>query len=447
MITDKQGNNLPGATPEAAALFDQALESFNLYRGDPIAPLDRATEIAPGFRMARIMKAHLLALATEPDASRDARSIIKDIKILRLSEREASHVAAIERVLDGNWTAAAITLDRHNIAYPRDLLALQCGHLADFYRANARNLRDRITRILPKWSVDIPGYSILLGMYSFGLEETGDYARAEETGRRAVELQALDCWAHHAVAHVMEMQGRAEDGIGWMISREPHWSGDDNFFQRHNWWHLGLFYMDLGQTDKTLALYDTRIRQNNSTVALDLIDASAMLWRLHLAGVDVGNRWREIATAWEQHANGSAYPFNDWHIAMSYLGDERNGQLNKILAALRSIGNEPSETAEWTRRHALPLIEGFIDFWRGDYAAAAEKLYGARHIVNSFGGSHAQRDIIDLTLIESAIRGKLNDLAEALANERSALNPCSGFNRNLLSRGHALQSLNRRKAA
>src|SRR3546814_11029596 len=73
-------------------------------------------------------------------------------------------------------------------------------------------------------------------MHAFGLEETGDYARAEAAGRRALDIQPLDCWAHHAVAHVMEMQGRAEDGIGWMLAREPHWSGADNLFRVPNWW-------------------------------------------------------------------------------------------------------------------------------------------------------------------------------------------------------------------
>jgi tetratricopeptide (TPR) repeat protein len=447
MITDKQGNKLHGATTETAELFDQAVETFSLYRGDPIAPLDKAIEVAPKFAMAQVMKAHLLALATEPEATRNADAIIKNLKTMRLTEREASHVAALERVLDGNWTDAAVALDRHNISYPQDLLAIQSGHLIDFYRANGRNLRDRLARVLPKWSTDLPGYSILLGMYAFGLEENGDYTRAEETGRRAVELQPLDCWAHHAVTHVMEMQGRAEDGIGWMITREPYWAQDDNFFKVHNWWHRCLFHLDLGQIDQVLALYDTRVREGRSTVALNLIDASALLWRLHLAGIDVGDRWQEIATSWEQHTKSSDYPFNDWHAAMSCLGAGRDSDLDNILVALQKTRSGKTEAAEWTQRNGLPLIEGFIAFWRGNYSSAAERLYSARYIANSFGGSHAQRDIIDMTLSEAAIRGGLGDLAEALANERLALKSHSDINRSLLSRSQNSSASNARMAA
>ena len=256
MITDRQGHALSGASSAAAVVYEQAATAFHLYRGDPMGLLEQAIAEAPHFAMAHILKAHLLALATEPGCTVMARELLQTVRALPLNEREASHVAVIERVLRGEWTEAAHAMDRHNVQHPYDIVALQAGHLIDFYRASARNLRDRIARVLPHWSSDMPGHSIVLGMYAFGLEECGDYARAEATGREALDAQPLDCWAHHAVAHVMEMQGRPQDGIGWMRAREPHWSGDDNFFKVHNAWHGALCHLDLGQHDAVLALYD-----------------------------------------------------------------------------------------------------------------------------------------------------------------------------------------------
>lgn len=445
VITDKQGNVLSGSTIAAAEIYGEAVEAFNIYRGDPVGMLDRAIEAAPEFAMAHVLKAHLFGLATEPDATKEAKAIVANVKTLPLSDREASHVAALDLLLAGQWTEAAEALDRHNAIYPHDIVALQSGHLMDFYRASARNLRDRIARVLPKWSADMPGYSILLGMQSFGLEESGDYGRAEEAGRRAVDLQPLDCWAHHAVAHVMEMQGRAEDGIGWMIAREPHWSGDDNFFKVHNWWHRSLYHLDLGQVDEVFALYDGPIRQDRSTVALDMIDASALLWRLHVSGHDVGDRWNELAATWDSHADGRTYPFNDWHAVMAYLGAGRHSEVDRIADAYRRNA-DASDVAEWGRRTAVPLVEGFAAFWRGDYQTAADRLHGARFIANSFGGSHAQRDIIDWTLTEAAVRGGLAGLAEALANERLALKPHSPVNKNFLTRAGASASPGRKAA-
>jgi hypothetical protein len=360
------------------------------------------------------------------------------VRALPLDEREASQLAALDALNDGNWVAAANALDFHNMRHPRDLVALQVGHLMDFYRGSARELRDRIARALPHWSDAVPGLHTVLGMYSFGLEETGDYARAEEVGRRAIDLEPLDSWAHHAVAHVMEMQGRAEDGIGWMIAREPHWSGDDNFFKVHNWWHRALYHLDLGQAHEVLALYDGPIRGGRSRVALDLVDASALLWRLSLCGHGVGARWTELADCWDDHADGRLYPFNDLHAVMAYLGAGRDEAVDRVVAALGESARGAADTARWARAVGLPLVTGFVAFWRGDYRQAVDVLHPVRLIANQFGGSHAQRDVIDWTLTEGAIRANLPDVAAALAQERAALKPHSPINREFLRRAGRL---------
>jgi len=434
MLKDIHNNTVSGASAEAVALFDEAIAAFNIYRGNPLALLDQGIEAAPDFAMAYIAKAHMFASASEPGALQQAAELIGSAWQLKLNDRERSHVSALAHLFEGEWTQAALALDRHSIRWPHDLLVLQCGHLIDFFRGNARNLRDRIARALPAWSTDMPGYPILLGMHAFGLEECGDYAQAEEQGRRAVELQPLDCWAHHAVTHVMEMRGRAEDGIGWMIAREPYWSGDDNGFKVHNWWHRALFHLNLDQKDEALALYDGPVREDRSTLALDMVDASSLLWRLHLADIDVGCRWQELAATWDRHADGTTYPFNDWHAAMAYLGAGRDQDLDQLISALRNTAASDSETGRWALQVGLPLIEGLVAFWRGDFTTATERLYPARFIANAFGGSHAQRDIIDLTLTEAALRGGLDDLARALVNERRILKPYGRINAGMQSR-------------
>ena len=231
----------------------------------------------------------------------------------------------------------------------------------------------------------------------------------------------------------MEMQGRAQDGIGWMVAREPHWAGDACFFKVHNWWHRALCHLDLGQVDQVLALYDGPIRKDRSAVALDMVDASALLWRLHLASHDVGDRWTELAAAWDAHADGSTYPFNDWHAVMAYLGAGRQKDVARLAKAYQEKEWAMTETAGWGRATARPLIEGFSAFWHGDYRTAVELLHPARFIVNGFGGSHAQRDVIDWTLTEAALRGGLRDVAESLAHERLALKPHSPINRAFLA--------------
>ena len=437
MPTDKQGNPLNGATADAADLFAGALDDFNRYAGDPLGKLDEAIAAAPDFAMAHLLKGHIYATATEPAACKAAAGILAEVRKLPLSDREQSHAEALVHVIDGNWTKAALTLDHHSMTWPHDMAALQIGHLIDFFRANARDLRDRIARTLPRWSEDRPGYSVLLGMHAFGLEEACDYAAAEATGREALDRQPLDGWAHHAVAHVMEMQGRPEDGLGWMETREPHWAGDGAYFQVHNWWHKALYHLELLQVEDALALYDDRVRALGGNLSVNLVDASALLWRIRLEGHDTGDRWASLSEAWTPLADGKLYPFNDLHAAMAFLAAGRRGDTERIVAAYRADGRD-SEVASWCRQTGLPLIEGFIAFHDGDYETAVEKLHGARFIANSFGGSHAQRDVIDWTLVEAAIRSGKRDAAEALAGERLALKPHSPVNRSFLRRSSEL---------
>lgn len=437
MIRDQHENTLVGANAEAARLFDQAMESFSLYRGDPAALATQAIEAAPQFAMARVFMAWLGLIATEPGAATQARALIAELEPHPRDERLDAHLKSLRLVAAGQWTAAAQLFERYSSAYPRDFLALQVGHLLDFLRADARSLRDRLARALPHWSPDMPGYAQLLGMYAFGLEETGDYARAESYGRQAVALQSFDAWGHHAVAHVMEMQGRAEDGIGWMIARESWWGATDNFFKVHNWWHRALFHLDLGQHEEALAIYDGPVREARSTVAYDMIDASAMLWRLQLLGVEVGERWQELAQAWDVHADGRTYAFNDWHAVMAWLGAGRERDVERLAQGWRETRAAGTENDRWSVEIGLPLVDGFTAFWRRDYATAIDRLHGVRHFAFAFGGSNAQRDIIDWTLTESAIRNGDFALSQALAQERVALKPHSATGRGMLARAAA----------
>jgi hypothetical protein len=438
MLTDRQGNHVSGATDEAVRHYDAALRAFNVYQGDPIGELDAAISAAPAFTAACLLKAWILALTTEPACVADAARLAMQARALPMNDRERSQLAILDEVIAGNWNRAASAMDLHNMRYPHDLAALQCGHLMDFFRGSARDLRDRVARALPAWSKDLPGFHAVLGFYAFGLEESGEYGRAEETGRRAIEIEPLDCWAHHAVAHVMEMEGRALDGIGWMVAREPYWANDTNFFKVHNWWHRALCHLDLGQMDDVWRLYDGPIRGAKSAVAMDLVDASALLWRISLSGRDVGTRWTELADAWDTHADGRLYPFNDLHAVMSYLGAGRDEAITRVTQAQLAAAAESTETARWIRDIGRPLIDGFTAFARGDYRSAVETLHPVRYVANAFGGSHAQRDVIDWTLTEAAVRSGQRDVALALSNERLALKPHSPVNRDFVTRAAAL---------
>jgi Tfp pilus assembly protein PilF len=419
---DVRGLEMSGCDTVSVAHYETALWRFQCSAGDPLAATDLALSERPDFAMAHVLRAYLHLCATEKAAVEPARQSLAKAMTLDVNEREKAHIGAATALADGNWDIARARLQRILDEHPRDVLALQVAHLFDFYCGDARNLRDRPARVLPEWRHDMAGYSAVLAMHSFGLEENNDFARAEDTGRAAIEIEPRDCWAHHAVAHVMEMQGRRRDGIAWMRAREKQWS-EDSTFAGHNWWHLALYHLDLEETPAVLSIYDEKIRAGKSAVALDMIDASAMLWRLNLRGVDVGDRWQEIADAWTPMLEDGFYAFNDAHAMMAMIGAGRWREADRILAAMQKAQDGAGSNRAMTREVGLPLARALHAFGRSAYEAAVDNLSSVRPIAYRFGGSNAQRDIVDLTLLEAARRSNKHCLVRALANERLALKP------------------------
>ncbi|MGE3305526.1 MAG: tetratricopeptide repeat protein [Rhizobiaceae bacterium] len=428
-MKDSLGFDLTGATADALGHYERAQSELSRFVGDPVASADAAIAVAPDFVMAHAFKGWLFALATEKEATAAAKEFHAAAVKLGGNARERAHVAALGALVDGHWHAASQALEDLTIEYPNDLLALQSGHQIDFFTGNARMLRDRIARALPAWEQAMPGYHSVLGMQAFGLEETGDYGKAEAAGKRAIELEPRDGWAQHAVAHVMEMMSRQRDGIAWMRANPDAWT-KESFFQVHNWWHLSLYHYDLGEIDEVLKLYDGPIYGAKSPLALNMVDAAALLWRLMLGGHDVGDRWQGIADNWAPKATSANYAFNDAHAMMSFIGAGRTGLADDLIAAQREALAEGGDNAAFTRDVGLPVVLGLKAFGDGDYAQAVQLLRPVRAVAHRFGGSHAQRDVIDLTLMEAALRGGDAALSAALASERFELrqqSPLSGI--------------------
>lgn len=423
-VRDAFGLTLSGATEAGFSPYGRAVRELQCFIGDPVATIDSAIAEDPGFVMAHVFKGYLFALATEPEATAVARACHEAALPLAATAREQAHVAALGHLAAGRWHDASRLLEDVAIDFPLDAVALQAGHQIDFFTGNARMLRDRIGRALPSWRSGMPGYHAILGMQAFGLEEMGDYARAESFGRSAIEIEPRDGWAQHAVAHVMEMQSRQKDGIAWMRANPNAWA-KDSFLKVHNWWHLALFHYDLGETEEVLALYDGPIYGARSMLALNMVDASAILWRLHLGGVDVGDRWAALAANWAPKAAAGNYAFNDAHAMMAFVGAGLEAPATTLLEAQREAMRGNDDNVAFTRDVGHPLTLAIKAFGEAKYAEAVRLIRPIRSIAHRFGGSHAQRDVIDLTLIEAALRAGDGALARALTAERSLARPDS----------------------
>lgn len=417
-MKDSAGYEVSGTDTPSLAALEQALNEFRCYVGDPVATVERALADSPELIMGHVLKAYLHLMGTEPGGLSVARSAHQAASTLPANDREKRHLQAIGHLTEGRWRAAGRALEDLSVEYPRDALALQAGHQIDFFTGDSRMLRDRIARVLPAWGRGVTGFHAVLGMHAFGLEETGDYLRAEAQGRLSVELQPRDGWGQHAVAHVMEMQGRRRDGIAWMRANSDAWARE-SFFAVHNWWHLALFHLGLDEVGEVLALFDGPIYGKASNVVLDMVDATALLWRLHLQGVETGDRWNVVAQNWEPVANAGNYAFNDMHAMMAFVGAGRSKAADAVLEAQRVAMNADNDNAQFTREVGHAAARAIKAFGDGDYAETVRLLRPVRSYAHRFGGSHAQREVIDLTLMEAASRAGHDRLAAALEAERA----------------------------
>lgn len=438
MLKDRYGNLMSTSSQSAVEKFNHACELMRLYRGDPIAALDSVLEDDPDCAMAWTARAGVLVQQEDKVYAQEAGRSIRAGAAAKGNERERAHLAAAQLWLDGRIHDATVAFARIAQDHPRDLVAIQAAHLGCFYTGRQSELRDWPLQALRASRKDDDGYHAVLGMAAFGCEECGDYSRADALGREAVALDARDAWAVHAVAHVNEMRGDVKIGIPWLRDNADSWAPDCGF-AFHNWWHLALLQLDAGDIAEVLKLYDTKVRRDDpAALLLEWIDASALLWRLKLEGVDVGTRWDSLAKSWERAAEDGYYAFNDLHAVMAFLGAGRSNDVARTLAAMKRVAAENSDNGYMTRAVGLPLAEAFVAFAAGRYAETVEKIGAVCGIAQRFGGSHAQRDILTLTMLHAALRAGMKPVAEALAAERLAHKPESPWARALSQRAHAI---------
>jgi tetratricopeptide (TPR) repeat protein len=397
---DFRGCDISGATSAALEAFERALAAFQSWRSDAERHLALALENAPTFVMAHVLQAYLLLCSRDPARVRAARPVLARAARLPANARERRHLAAIAAALADGYERAKALLGELLRVEPRDALALQVAHAFDYVTGDLARLGDRVQAVLPAWSSDLPGYHAVLAMHAFGLEESGDYERAGEFALQALALNPFDARAHHVLAHVFEMTERAGAGIHWMQQRIGYWAAD-TVVATHCWWHLALFHLAEGRVDRALSLYDQRVRAGHSPEVADMIDAVALLWRIELHDGNPGARWEELASAWAPHVTDGFCTFNDLHAMLAFIGARDWNLARRLERELAHRQSKRTRHGETTRRVGLPACRALIAFGRGDYRRAISLLASLPALSHRIGGSHAQRDVLHLTLLRA----------------------------------------------
>lgn len=401
MQRDPRGLTITTESRTAARHLDAAVTAFLAQRTDVGSLLSRALLADPS-----LVAGHCLLGFTKLLAARRplAEAAGADLAAARRGLAERGGTRRERTLIDAlaawqehgdMWRAAGI-LDAWLLSQPLDLLALRLSHAIRFMLGDAPGMRVTLDAALPAWGRGVPGRGFALGCYAFALEETGDLAAAEHVGRGAVEIEPADVWGAHAVAHVLEERGHAEEGLAWLSTVEPRLAGV-GCFRRHLFWHRALFHLRLHETDEALALYDLRVRDEPSEDVRDVMNAASLLWRLQERGVSVGaRRWEELADLARSRVGDHAWAFADLHYVLCLAAAGRMDAVQDMLASIRQrILRETDSQALVHARVGFTAARAVATAGLGGPAEQVRDILVPVHDrLRQLGGSRVQRDLL-----------------------------------------------------
>jgi len=372
------------------------MESYLGNLNNVMPKLDALLESDSTMPMALVLRGYLLKLSGDPKFTRAIEHVLSQLlENNNQNKRESLHVAAFQAWTENHNDKAQLILETILKTDQKDMLALRIAHYMHFYAGTADQMRDSVKRAIQVWREGDRFYAYLLGMYSFGLEESGHYEEAESVGRNAVQLNPKDLWASHAVTHVFEMQKRSDEGIAWLEDLIPQWTETNNFVY-HLHWHKALFYIGKGEHKAALELYDLHmISPLADDFYLDVCNATSLLWRLEMLGVDVGDRWQTLTRYAENRIYDDELVFSSLHYLMVPARLQDALLLDAALKHYQSWSKKDTHQGDICRLVGLPLAESIMQFSAGEYAKANQTISLIQKNIVKIGGSHAQRRLFD----------------------------------------------------
>ncbi|KAM3610020.1 uncharacterized protein V6R79_024066 [Siganus canaliculatus] len=452
-----EGLPLSTSSNEACKLYDAILTQYVKWRNDEtvggfegcISAIHKAD---PSFVMGHVISTGLELLGTTTSTrvnERLASAVKRTVELANsqdISPRERLHVKAMELFSLGNFPKACDVWEDILLDHPTDMLALKFAHDGYFYMGAQIPMRDSVARVLPHWKPHMPLARYLNGLYSFGLMETRLYDRAEKVALEGLAVTPDDAWSVHSVAHVYEMKAEVDKGLKFMESREKDWQTSDALAS-HNYWHWALYFIEKGQYEDALQLFDSQVfkRCKASGSMLDTVDACSLLYRLQMEGVAVKDRWRELHQVTKPHTDDHVTLFNDLHFLMVSLGAKDSRASQRLLEGLQEMAKEPGDNHQYqlAQTIGIPMCQAMIEYDRGNCDGAVKLLYPLRYNMVNMGGSDAQRDVFNQLLIHTAMKSESKHhqkLGRCLLVERDAVRPDSPLTDRLMQRALALHA-------
>ncbi|MDG1206874.1 MAG: tetratricopeptide repeat protein [Pseudomonadales bacterium] len=394
-IENQQGLAFSADQISSVERFDDLIEAYLGSKADVMSKLTLILEQDQDMPMAHCFKAYLMKLGSDPRLLPGMDNAIEQLELMRpiLNDREARHLTALTSWSDNQLKDTIRVLEELLTIYPHDVLALRINHHLHFYSGDAFAMRDSVATVLPHWQQGDKFFNFIVGMQAFGLEESGDYKQAEKSGRQAVEANPNDLWAAHAVAHVMQMQERFNDGIRWLTPLLQSWSNTNNFIY-HLHWHQALFYLGINLPEQALEIYDEFLETPiKDDFYLDVCNSTALLWRLERLGIDVGHRWESLSALSSQRIKDTELVFCSLHYLLTPIRLNQPSIINEAISSMSQWATIDSTQGRLAADVGLPIAHAMLELARKNYSSSANKMDSVAQRLHEIGGSHAQRHL------------------------------------------------------
>lgn len=419
MLKDSQGLEVTTDSLLTVAAIDRYTDQALAYGKDAVA-------IFQGIEADRecaIANAYAAAFYLSHECAESRRKAVPYLEAARrykhkTTEREKLFISAVEAWAVGAINQSIAYTEAIADKYPRDLIAVQLGQYHYFYQGNKEALLQIAEKVLPANREN----HYLHGMIAFGLEQCHRLSEAEAVGRIALAMDRNDPWAQHAVAHVMEMQGRLEEGIAWMESYSDTWENCNSMLYTHNWWHVALYYLEKEDIQQVLEIYNVYLWGRAwKESPKDQVGVISLLLRLELRGVDVGWRWQELVPHLIPRIHEHSLAFNDLHYVYALGRAGMLSQVNEMLSSMQAYADaaHPFIKQTWNEI-AVPTARGLAAHAQGQWEKASAYLGLTVHRLQAIGGSHAQRDLFEQVYLDGWLRASQNHEALRLLEKRIA---------------------------
>jgi tetratricopeptide (TPR) repeat protein len=419
MLNDYYDLALTTASAAARDAYVQASGLALTFYPGALEAYDRAIAADPGFALAHAGKAQVLLRQGDVAAARSALAAAKELAS-GVSEREASHIAFFDLVFAGETEAALAALYAHLAAWPRDALVVASaanpnGLIGGSGRIGQKHkIAALMDRLAPHYGDDF----WFVSYHAMSLSEDGQLGRARTKIERSVAANPNNAHGAHGFAHICYESGDLETARRFLSSWLATYPRD-GFFYGHLSWHLSLFEIQAGNWTEARRLYHDALAldRHSGGPQQKVSDGAAFLWRSELAGHPRdAAAWRALydyaKSSLPRPGNGLA----DLHVilAQAVMGDEAAPDTRAHqIEALAQEGRYPSGS------YLPALARGFAAFERGDFPGAIEALAPLVGQNERVGGSRAQHDLIEFTLLRAYLNtNRLSDAQHLLGVRR-----------------------------